>query len=375
VGNQVLFFYGDVQTGLTVAAIAARRLFAQRLVGEPCASPVEAVRWLCAVQAQDYGGAKWALAQRSQPTTDVELDRLFDEGAILRTHVLRPTWHFVLPEDLQWLLELTAPRVLLGMAGRHRQLEIDAKLIQRSEALFAAALVGGDHLTRSELGHVLAAAGVLAEGQRLTELIMSAELHRLITSGPRRGKTFTYALLEERAPSVRQPDHSAAILELTRRFFRSHGPAQLQDFVWWSGVTTADARTGIADSAAALDRLVLDGKEYWFDATPPPPPSADVAAHLLPNFDEYTVAYRDRTALYENGSFDPTLFPRGSILTNVVAIGGRVCGVWRRAASTGLLRLEIRLTSMRSATERDAVEEAAYKLGRFLGKPLDLTWR
>jgi Winged helix DNA-binding domain len=357
-----------------MTANTVRRLLAQRLIGEPFASPIEVVRWLCAVQAQDFNGAKWALAQRSRPTTDVELDRLFDEGAILRTHVLRPTWHFVLPEDIHWLLELTAPRVLLGMAGRHRDLEIDANLIARCEALFASALVGGHHRTRAELGQVLEAAGVFAKGQRLTELIMSAELHRVVTSGPRRGKAFTYALLEERAPSVRQTDRGAAILELARRYFQSHGPAQLQDFVWWSGMTTADARTGIADAAPALDRLVLDSKEYWFEATPAPPPLADGAAHLLSNFDEYTVAYRDRTDLYEKGSFDPTLFPRGSILSNVVAIGGRVCGVWRRSTSNGLLRVEIRLQDHIGAIDRDAVEEAAHKLARFLGKPLALTW-
>jgi hypothetical protein len=357
-----------------MTAITARRLLAQRLIGKPFGSPIEGVRWLCAVQAQDYSGAKWALAQRSRPTTDAELDRLFDEGAILRTHVLRPTWHLVLPEDIHWLLELTAPRVFLGMAGRHRDLGIDKRLIERCEALFTSALVGGHHRTRTELGQVLAAAGIFAEGQRLTELIMSAELHGVVTSGPRHGKALTYALLEERAPTVPQTDRSAAIRNLARRFFQSHGPAQLQDFVWWSGLTTADARTGIADAGPALDRLVLDSKEYWFEVTSAPPALADTAAHLLPNFDEYTVAYRDRTDLYENGSFDPTLFPRGSILSNVVVIGGRVCGVWRRSTSAGWLRLEIRLPGHTGATDREAVEEAAHNLARFVGKPLDLRW-
>jgi Winged helix DNA-binding domain len=357
-----------------MAEIASRRLFAQRLTGEPFASPVEAVRWLGAVQSQDYGGAKWALAQRSRGTTDVELDRLFDRGTILRTHVLRPTWHFVLPEDIRWLMDLTGPRVRLGVAGRHRQLEIDARLIERSETALATALAGGRHLTRSELGQVLASAGISPEGQRLPHLIMAAELDGLIASGPRRGKEFTYALLEERAPGQRQLDRSDALLELTLRFFRSHGPAQVQDFVWWSGLTAAETRSGIAAAGAALDHQVVEGKDYWFDAGAGLPPPAEITAHLLPNFDEYTVAYRDRAALRANGPFDPTLFSFGSILSNVVTVGGLVRGAWRRTMAHGGLRLEIRLLDRMEVAERAAVEDAGQKLGGFLGKPVQVAW-
>ncbi len=359
---------------LTLTAIASRRLRAQRLTGEPFASAVEGVRWLGAVQSQDYGGAKWALGQRTRGTTDAELDRLFDEGAILRTHVMRPTWHFVLPEDIRWLLELTGPRVRLGLASRHRQLEIDNQVIAQSEAAFASALADGRSLTRSELGQVLAAAGVSPDGQRLPHLIMAAELDGLITSGPRRGTAFTYALLEERAQRTRTLDRSQALLELTRRYFRSHGPAQVQDFVWWSGLMAADARTGIAAAGGALERQVVDGKEYWFDAEAGPPPPADSAAHLLPNFDEFTVAYRDRTALHPDGPFDPTRFSFGSILSNVVTVGGRVHGAWRRTVAAGGLRLEIRLRDRMKQAERAAVEEAGQRLSRFLGSLVQLAW-
>jgi hypothetical protein len=359
---------------LTVSEITSRRLLAQRLTGEPCASPVEALRWLGAVQSQDYAGAKWALGQRSRGTKDVELDRLFDQGTILRTHVLRPTWHFVLPEDTRWLLKLTSPRVRLGVAGRHRQLEIDARVIERSETAFATALAGGRYLTRPELGEVLATAGVFPEGQRLPHLIMAAELDGLITSGPRRGKAFTYALLDERVPAMRQLDRSEALLELTRRFFRSRGPAQVQDFVWWSGLIAADARTGIAAAGPALDHVVLEGKEYWLDAEAGLPPLADSSAHLLSNFDEYTVAYRDRAALHADGPFDPTLFSFGSILSNVVTVGGLVRGAWRRTPASRGLRIEIRILDRMEVAERGAVEQAGQKLGRFLQKPVQLVW-
>jgi hypothetical protein len=331
------------------------------------------VRWLGAVQSQDYPGARWALGQRARGATEAELDRLFDQGAILRTHAMRPTWHFVLPEDIRWLLELTGPRVRDGLAGRYRQLEIDDRLVARAGAAFTGALADGRHLTRPELGEVLRATGISPDGQRLPHLLMGAELDRVITSGPRRGKQHTYALLEERAPKARALDRAEAVAELTRRYFQSHGPAQVQDFVWWSGLTTADARSGIALAGAALDHQVIDGKDYWFDAEAGPAREAAGAAHLLPNFDEYIVAYRDRAAVvHPDRPIEPVLFSFGSILSNVVTVEGRVRGAWRRTVARGAARVEVRLLDRLAPAEAAAVEEAAGRLGRFLERPVEL---
>ncbi len=246
---------------MPVSDIAARRLQAQWLVGEPAALAVDVVRRLGAVQSQDYAGGKWALGQRTHGTTDAELDRLFDKGGILRTHVMRPTWHFVLPEDIYWLLDLTGPRVRRILAGRYRQLEIDDGVVAGAKAAFSAALAGGRSLTRPELGEVLRVAGIAPDGQRLPHLLMAAELDGVIVSGPRHGKQFTYALLTERAPQARLLDRTESLVELTRRYFRSHGPAQLQDFVWWSGLTVADARSGITLAGGTLDHQIMEGKE------------------------------------------------------------------------------------------------------------------
>jgi hypothetical protein len=333
------------------------------------------VRWLGAVQSQDYAAAKWALGQRTSGATDRKLDRLFDEGRILRTHVMRPTWHFVLPEDIRWLLELTGPRVHLGLAGRYRQLEIDDTVIARATAAFTAALSGGHHLTRPELGDVLRAARIAPDGQRLPHLISAAELNGVIASGPRRGKQFTYALLAERAPKARVLERTTALGELARRYFRSHGPAQAQDFVWWSGLTMADARTGITQASSALEHEVVDGKDYWFDAEADPIAKADKAAHLLPNFDEYTVAYRDRAAaVHREVRFEPAMFSFGSILANVVVVAGRVRGAWRRTSTPAGVRVEIRLLARLKPAEVAAVEAAARRLGGFLERPLKLAW-
>lgn len=361
--------------GLTGGAspIAERRLAGQRLVGEPFPSAVAAVRWLGAVQSQDYFGAKWALGQRARGTTEAELDRLFDAGAILRTHVMRPTWHFVLPEDARWLLELTGPKVNRALVARHRELGLDPETVSRSMAAFSVALDGGRHLTREELSGVLSAAGIAPDGQRLAHLLMGAELRGLVTSGPRRGRQFTYALLAERAPNARVLNRAEAVTELTKRYFRSHGPAQLQDFVWWSGLTVADARSGIATAGDDLAQEEIDGGVYWFDAEAGPVPRLPEVAHLLPNYDEYTVGYRDRKAVMDGDrEFVPSLFPRESLLTNILTIGGRVRGAWRRSARGTGVRVDLRLLDRLNPGETAALEAARIRLAGFLGCTIDL---
>lgn len=333
------------------------------------------VRHLGAVQAQDYAGGKWALGQRATGVTDAEIDRLFDDGRILRTHVMRPTWHFVLPEDIRWLLDLTGSRVRRGLAGRYRQLGIDDGEVVRARMALCGALSGGRFLTRPELGEVLRVAGIPPDGQRLPHFLAAAELDGAIVSGPRRGKQFTYALLEERMPEARSLDRPSALVELARRYFRSHGPAQLRDFVWWSGLTVSDARSGLALAAADLRHCAVEGKEYWFDAHAGLDGPVTPVAHLLPNWDEYTVGYRDReAALPPDRAFDPALFSFGSILSNVVTIAGRVRGAWRRIIRRGSVRVEIRLLDQLDRTEIVAVEEAGGRLGRFLEVPVELAW-
>ncbi len=360
--------------------IATRRLRAQRLLGDPFPSPVDAVRWLGAVQSQDYGGAKWALAQRTAGATDATLDRLIDEGAILRTHLMRPTWHFVLPEDIRWLLELTSTRLLGGLAGRYRQLELDARTRARAVELFSAALSGGRFLTRAQLGDVLRAGGISPEGQRLPHLLGIAEVEGVIVSGPRRGKQFTYALLDERAPAAGRLERDEALAELTRRYFRSHGPAQIRDLGWWSGLTATDIKRGLAAVGTDLEHQAIDGKDYWFDPRCAADRKPPLTAHLLPNFDEFTVAYRDRDAvIHPDLRFDPSFFayyreaaPQGGILSNVVTIGGLVRGSWRRRLASKVVEVEVRLLAPLDAAEMAGVERAAQRLGRFLERPADL---
>lgn len=357
--------------------IVARRLRAHHLVGEPFGSVAEAVGWFGAVQSQDYAAAKWALGQRlPQGITDPDIDQAFDKGQLLRTHVMRPTWHFVLPADIVWLQELTGPRVMSGLAGRHRQLELDARTVARAMDVMGETVADRQFKTRPELAASLVAAGINVEGQRLPHLLASAEHGNVITSGPRRGKQFTYALLADRAPRPEKKlDRDEALRELTIRYFRSHGPAQVKDFAWWSGLTAKAIRVGIELAGAELERREQDGAEYVFGAEQSPAAQKTRPAHLLPNFDEFTVAYRDRSALLDGSiPFDPTFFayyrdstPMGGVLSNVLTIGGRVRGAWSRTIARSTVRVDIRPLAPLSAQESRDVKRQVTRLGRFLG--------
>lgn len=215
------------------------------------------------MQAQDYAGAKWAVGLRTQGLTDTGFDRAFDRGDVLRTHVLRPTWHFVSPKDLRWIVGLTAPRVHAFNRFYYRANTLEARHFLAAERAFTRALEGGRSLTRQELMTALARAGIRAQGQRLALLIMHAELELLLCSGPLRGKQFTYALVDERASDAPRLDRDSALATLLARYLASHGPATVRDFVWWSGLTVRDARQGLEAIGASVESREFDGLIYW----------------------------------------------------------------------------------------------------------------
>jgi hypothetical protein len=286
--------------------------------------------------------------------------------------VLRPTWHLVLPADIRWMLALSAPRIKAAMAFYDRRLGLTDAVCARSAAALAKALRGGNHLTRTELARVLAAAGIPAAGQRLGHLMVRAEIDAVICSGARRGKQATYALLDERAPAAAPRGRDDALAELARRYFTSHGPASPQDFAWWSGLTVADARQGIQLARPRLRELSVDGRQYWAGKAAAAAPAARTAVHLLPNYDELVVAYADRTA-----SIDPARVKKIGVWTmpianNVVVVDGRVVGGWRRTLAKDAAVIEPKLVVRLSAGARAGLRAAAERHGRFLSVPVKL---
>jgi hypothetical protein len=332
--------------------------------------PGDVVSWLGAVQAQDYPGAKWALGLRMRRATDAIVERACAAGEIVRTHVMRPTWHFVAPADIRWLLGLTAPRVRAAVAYYDRLLGIDGALITRSNKIIAAALSGGVQLTRRELKTRLQKTGIAVDGvQRLAHLMMYAELDALICSGALRGKQFTYALLDERVPQTKTLARDAALAELTRRYFTSHGPATVQDFVWWSGLTTADARAGLEMVQRDLVEDVIDGNTYWLPPSTRRVRGPSRTAFLLPLYDEYLIAYKDRRAALDPAFWKP--IAARDPFSAAIVLDGRVVGGWKRTVTKGKVAVAVDLPVPLSRADSRLVASAARRLGAFLGlRPL-----
>ncbi|MEP7346785.1 MAG: winged helix DNA-binding domain-containing protein [Gemmatimonadaceae bacterium] len=354
--------------------IARRRLVSQHLTKPVFSHAHEVVHYLGAVQAQDYAGAKWALGQRLKGGTDAAIEQAMTEGSILRTHVLRPTWHFVTPEDIRWMLVLTAPRVRAFMASYDRKLELTDAVYRRSNAALTRALQGGRHLTRLELRAELERASVRPTGtQRLAHLVARAELDGLICSGPRRGKQFTYALLDERVPPSKPLERDEALFELTKRYFASRGPATAHDFSWWSGLTIGDARKGIEMAKSWLEREVVGEKPCWFR---PPAPSTRLTsplAHLLPNYDEYFIGFKDRSAIGETMKAAGRVASRVALAVHIMFIDGQIVGGWKRIIRKDSVVIESNMVTDLTPDEDRAVAKAVKKYSAFLGVPVGLT--
>jgi Winged helix DNA-binding domain len=348
-------------------SIVLRRLHQQLLLGKrPRRSPSEVVEWFGAVQAQDFAGAKWAIGLRIPDSTDEQVEREFSEGRILRTHVIRPTWHFVVPSDIQWLCELTGLRVKTANRYMQRQLGLNNEVFSRSTKVIEKALEGRKYLTRAELGIALENAGIKTKELRLAFMVMHAELDAVICSGPRRGKQFTYALVDEIIQRNKILERDEALTRIAKRYFNGHGPATLSDFAWWSGLTTADAKKGIEGVASSLGREEIDGKVYWSPKSKQLDIESSEDVILLPTFDEFFVGY---------SSFDKSrlgaMQNRKLVLVNPLIVAEeKVVGSWRREFKGQRVNIEMAIFDLKATTE-EAIIKAAEKYGKFLRMPID----
>jgi hypothetical protein len=352
---------------MSTPSVVQQRLRAQRVTGPPFRRPEEAVRWLGAVQAQNYAGAKWAVGQRVAAATDASVEEAFQRGKLIRTHVLRPTWHFVVPADLRWLLALTAPRVQAAAAHQYRQYDLDPATLRRAHAVLGKALEGGQHRTRIELMDALAAADLRADGSRLAHIMLHAELEALICSGPRRGKQFTYALVDERVPPAPARPRDEALAELTLRYFTSHGPALVGDCAGWSSLTVAEIKRGLAMNGRRLSSREIDGKTYWSGPAPAPARMKPPLVRLLPNYDELLVGYKDHAPTFTPEVTERLRATRGFLDRNVVVLDGNVVGGWQRALAGRSVRVETEILVTLAPAQRRALDAEIARYCAFVG--------
>ena len=347
--------------------IVRYRLYNQFLSQTDITEPAEVVKRLGAVQSQDFAGGKWALGLRMKGATDAGLDQEFNQGKILRTHILRPTWHFVAPQDIRWMLSLSAPRVHMVNGFMYRQQGLDKEIIHKSYKVLESVLQGNKQLTRTELGSAFEKAGIKnTEGIRLSYFMMSAELDGIICSGARKGKQFTYALLEERVPAVKALGREEALAELTRRYFATRGPATLHDFTWWSGLTMTEAKDGIESVKSQFVSEEIDGRTYWFDSSISPVKEKSPTAHLLPNYDEYFIGFKDRSAIGAAVRQAGIIGDDSAFLAHVIVLDGQLVGGWKRTLKKNAVQVEMTLVIDLTKAQERAVEEAASRYGEFL---------
>jgi hypothetical protein len=343
------------------------RLANQFLTGESVASPVEVVRRLGAVQSQDYPNAKWALGIRTQSATDADVEAAISRGEILRTHIMRPTWHFVLPEDIRWMMALTGPRIAAAMASYNKRLGLTPAVLKRTNRAIEKMLRDGQCLTRREMLPLFTKAriGPLTT-QSLAHVVMQAEVDAVICSGPCRGKQFTYALFDARVPPHDAIDRDEALSRLAERYYATRGPATTHDFAWWSGLTVSDARRAVDIRGKALTSVNVDGNTMWMVERSSPARPAGPSAHLLPNYDEYFIGYRDRSAIGRRLKGSKLVEGGDGSITHVTLVNGELVGGWKRVSSDRVIKPVLTMLTRLSATERGLVERAASRFEAFV---------
>lgn len=348
-------------------SVPQTRLLNQQLIEGGFDKPEDVISWFGAMQAQDFNAAKWAIALRCKNATEESIEAAFNKGEILRTHVMRPTWHFVTPSDIRWLQALTAHRVHRFNGYYYRQTGLDKSIFVKSNIVIKKALVGGKQLTRSELNVVLKEANIPTENLGLSYTIMQAELDALICSGPKKGKQFTYMLLDERIGQTGKISTDEALYELTKRYFQSHGPAQAADFSWWSGLTLTDAKKGIEIVGKKLLKEEDNDKVYFF--MEPKKIIKKESAFLIPGFDEYFIAYSDRNDVLDK-RYVKELNQGGGMVNGAVIVNGRMIGGWRRTFEKKSVVVTIRLFEKIPEDKEKDIHNQTKRFGEFLHLPV-----
>jgi hypothetical protein len=351
----------DVKLG----EIANHRLVSQRIAGTEFISPVQLVAWMGAMQAQDYAMVKWAVGLRLLQATDNDVEDAINKAEILRIHVMRPTWHLVSADDIYWMLDLTAQNIKRGMQARHKELGLTEALLSKSRKVIEKTLRDGISFTRDELIPLLNKAGIPTDQNRASHIFASAELDGLICSGVVKHGKQTFALLNDRVPKIKRLSREEALSSLAKRYFTSHGPATLDDFNWWSGLSAGDSKRGLDMVKPELSSIVVDDKIYWFAEHDF---KIKDTAFLLPAFDEFIISYKDRSATLTDRDHKQAVSSNG-IFHHTVVINGETVGVWKRTIKKDSVHIGFEYFAP-PATVNKKISAESNRYAAFLGKVL-----
>jgi hypothetical protein len=351
--------------------IAGLRLINQQIAGTGFGTVKEIVTWMGAMQAQDYAMVKWAIGVRLPDSTEQVIETAIDNREIIRTHLLRPTWHFVSADDIYWMLALTAPRIKASMKSRHQELGLSETVVTQSNDLIEKALGEAKSLTREELIVLLKNAGIATDANRMSHLLARAELDGIVCSGPIKSGKQTYALLEERVPKTKSLMKDEALATLAKKYFASRGPATLQDFVWWSGLSVSDAKHAVELVKSDFISETIASQTYWFTGFNSMPGVDKDAVYLLPAFDEFIISYKDRSASLPFENHKKTVSDNG-IFRPVIVVNGQVMGIWKRALKRDRVIVETELFTQPDKIIVSLIEKSLAQYGHFLEKETEI---
>ena len=355
---------------MTPAEITTRRLANQQIAHSPHKAPKDVVAALGAMQAQDYSGALWAIGIRLPGSTESDIQRAIADRTIVRTWPMRGTLHFVAAPDVRWMLEHLTPRVIAGAARRQQQLELDGTIFTRCEEVFISALQGGRQLTRDEMYDVLERRGISTARQRGYHILWRLAQEGLLCFGAHAGKQPTFALLDEWLPSSPKRDREEALAKLALRYFTGHGPATLQDFVWWSGLKMSDAKAALEAVSTDLISRNAEGRTYWMSPEIPPLREASPAVDILPGFDEYLLGYTDRSASLDPVHAQKVVPGNNGMFMPTIVKDGRVVGIWKRVLKKNKAIITTSPFDPFTKAETRSIEAAVSHYGQFLGIPV-----
>jgi len=343
------------------------RLVNQKINGSTFTQPEDVVRWMSAMQAQDYHQSVWAVGLRAASCTLVDVERALAEKKIVRTWPVRGTIHFVLPEDAQWMLRLSAPRMLAADHRRQEQLGLDVPTLERCKEIFFDALTAHGSLSRPEMMKTLQNAGISTESQRSYHILWYAAQTGLICIGPMQKKQQTFMLLDGLAQRSADLSREEGLAQLAKRFYTSHGPATVYDFSWWAGITVGEAKSSTESIRQGLESWVVDDKVYWMDrAVSDRASSAAKGVQLLPGFDEYLIGYKERSAVLAGEHAQKIVPGNNGMFKPMLVVDGEVVGAWKRSVKKNKLEITLYPFSELNVAEDD-LSEAAERYGKFMG--------
>lgn len=344
--------------------IAYLRLVNQHIENTNLKTPQDIVSYMGAMQAQNFLMSKWAVGIRLQNTTEAKIEEAYNKGKILRTHVLRPTWHLVSSKDIYWMLKLTAPRIKSSLKSRWKELELSDSVFSKCNKIIEKALSDGEHLTRNQLKEKIK---IDTGNNRLSHILLRAELDQVICSGADKGKTQTYALLPERVPEQQTLNKEEALALLANKYFASRGPATLEDFTWCSGLTIKDAKQALESVKSNFNPVKINSQIYWYSDSNYSSRKTKSSVHLLPAFDEFIISYKDRSAVLASEEHSKAISANGMFYPTI-AVNGKVAGLWKRTIKKNNAVIETEFFNKPNKSTKGLIAKKSVQFGNFLEK-------